>query len=213
MDNKGQVDAGTSSSHTGWIIFGVVAMIIVIIIMSVAGMYNGLVSKDVAVTKNWGNVETAYQRRADLIPNYMAIVQGAMSFEKSTQTEIAQLRSDAGQIQQQVASAKTPDELQSAENQMPSLVGRVNVVVEAYPDLKSLTNFQAFQDELAGTENRIKFERDNYNTAVQSYQVAVRSFPTNILAGMYGFSVDKYKMFQSQAGAENAPKIVFNTTG
>jgi len=206
MKTKAQMGAGT-------VVILVIVGILLVSLFAIIGMYNGLVSKDVGVSKSWGNVETAYQRRADLIPNYMATVAGAATFEKSTQEDIAKLRTDATQLQQDTSIAKTPAALQSTDAQMPALLGRVNVVVEAYPDLKATTNFQGFQDELAGTENRIKFERDNYNSAVQSYQIGVRSFPTNIIAGMYGFSVDKWKMFQSTPGAETAPKVSFNITG
>jgi LemA protein len=187
----------------------VVIVVMLFIVMIIAGMYNSLVQVDVSTGKAWGNVQTAYQRRADLIPNLVATVQGAKTFEQQTQTQIAALRSQAGQVQQQVQTATTPGELQTAANDMSGIVSRLLVIVEAYPDLKSNQNFLALQDELAGTENRIKYERDNYNTAAQSYQLAVRSFPTNILAGMFGFSVDKWRMFQADASAQTAPKVNF----
>jgi len=196
-----------------WI--GVVAVlaILFIIFLIIAGMYNGLVSKDVATSKAWGNVQSAYQRRADLIPNLVATVQGSATFEKNTQTEIALLRSGAQQVSQQVASATTPEQLQAAQGQMTGLIGRLNVVVEAYPQLTSVQAFRDLQVQLEGTENRVKFERDNYNTAVQTYQTSVRSFPTNVLAGMFGFSTDKWKMFQADQTAQTAPVVKFNMSG
>jgi len=196
-----------------WIGALIVIGIILFAVLIIAGMYNGLVSKDVATSKAWGNVQSAYQRRADLIPNLVATVQGSATFEKTTQTEIAALRSGAQQASQQVASATTPEQLQAAEGQMTGLIGRLNVVVEAYPQLNSVQAFRDLQVQLEGTENRIKFERDNYNTAVQTYQISVRSFPTNIFAGMFGFSIDKWKMFQATDNAQTAPTVQFNMTG
>jgi LemA protein len=196
-----------------WLGIGIVVIVLIIVGAIIAGMYNGLVNKDVAASTQWGYVQAAYQRRADLIPNLVATVQASANFEKSTQTEVAQLRSDANAVDQQVANAKTPSDLDAAATQMTGLIGRLNVVVEAYPQLQSTANFQSLQDELAGTENRIQFERDNYNSAVQSYQTAVRSFPTNILAGMFGFNADKWQMFQASQTAQNSPTVNFNISG
>ena len=176
MNNKGNVWLGIG------IAFLIVLFIVLIIGGWIAGTYNTLVAPDTGTAQSWGNVQSAYQRRADLIPNLVETVKGARDFEKSTQTEIAQLRSQAGSIQQNVQNAKTTDELQTAGNDMNGVLSRLLVVVEAYPDLKSNQNFLSLQDELAGTENRIKFERDNYNKQVMVYQTTVRSFPTNMLA-------------------------------
>jgi LemA protein len=175
----------------------------------VAGTYNSLVNSDVSVENAKGNVQTAYQRRADLIPNLVNTVQGAATFEKSTQTEIAELRSQAGQVKTQVANAQTIDEMEAAGTQMGSILARLMLVVEAYPTLKSNENFKMLQDQLEGTENRIKYERDNYNAAVKDYQVKVRSFPSNIIAGMFGFNGDKWKMFEATEGAQVAPTVTF----
>lgn len=202
MNNKGQA---------ALLVLGIIIVFIVLIIMAIAGAYNGLVNKDVAAKKAWGNVQTAYQRRADLIPNLVETVKGAKNFEQQTQTKIAELRSQATQVQQQVQNAKTPTEIQAAGTQMQDVMSRLMVVVEAYPDLKSNQNFLSLQDELAGTENRIKYERDNYNAAVQDYETTVRSFPTNMLAGMYGFSADKWAMFTADQGAQNTPKVNFSS--
>jgi len=203
MNKKGQ----------GLMILVIIVAVGIITIMILAGMYNGLVSKDTNVQAKWGNVQSAYQRRADLIPNLVATVQGSATFEKSTQTEIASLRSGAEQVSKDVASATTPEQLQATQSQMTGLIGRLNVVVEAYPQLNSVQAFRDLQVQLEGTENRIKFERDNYNTAVQSYGTAVRSFPTNMIAGMFGFSIDKWKTFQADESAQKAPTVNFNMTG
>ena len=179
----------------------IIALIFFVILWAI-GIYNALVQKDVAVEKAWGNVQTAYQRRVDLIPNLVETVKGVVKFEQDTQTKIAALRSG-------INSARNPDELQAAGNQVNSYIRGLNINVEAYPDLKANQNFLSLQDELAGTENRIKWERDNFNGAVQSYKTSVRSFPTNFIAGMYGFNLDKWNMFKADEGAENAPKINF----
>lgn len=181
----------------------IIALIFFVILWAV-GIYNALVQKDVAVEKAWGNVQTAYQRRVDLIPNLVETVKGVVKFEQDTQTKIAALRSG-------INSARNPDELQAAGNQVNSYIRGLNINVEAYPDLKSNQNFLALQDELAGTENRIKWERDNFNGAVQSYKTSVRSFPTNFIAGMYGFNLDKWNMFKAEEGAQNAPKVNFTS--
>jgi LemA protein len=179
----------------------VIALIFFIVLWAI-GAYNGLVQKDVAVEKAWGNVQTAYQRRVDLIPNLVETVKGEVKFEQDTQTKIAALRSG-------IASATNPTELSAAGAQVNDFIRGINVNVEAYPDLKASQNFLALKDELAGTENRIKWERDNFNAAVQSYKTSVRSFPTNFIAGMYGFVLDKWKMFEADEGAQNAPKVNF----
>lgn len=199
MNKKGQA----------WVGIVIVLAVLVLLGLIIAGIYNGLVSKDVDAQTKWGNVQSAYQRRADLIPNLVGTVQGAADFESGTQTKIAALRTGATALQEQIASAKTPADLQAAQEQMTGLIGQINVVVEAYPQLKATENFKDLQVQLEGTENRIKFERDNYNNAVKAYATSVRSFPTNIFANMFGFSVDKWKMFEAQPGAETAPKVTF----
>jgi LemA protein len=191
-------------------IVGVVIVgIIVLLLLMVAGTYNSLVNKDTTVEQKWGNVQTAYQRRADLIPNLVETVKGAKNFEQQTQTQIAELRSQAGQAKVNVQNAQDAEQLQAVGSQMDSVLSRLLVIVENYPDLKSNQNFLSLQDQLEGTENRVKYDRDEYNAAVKDYKQSVRSFPTNIMAGMFGFNVDKWKMFQAAAGAETAPAVNF----
>lgn len=186
----------------------VVAVVILATISWVVSSYNGLVNMDEESSRAWANVETAYQRRADLIPNLIETVKGARDYEESVLTEITSLRSQAGQAKINVDSATSPSQLQAAAGQMDSVLSRLLVVVERYPDLKATENFLSLQDELAGTENRIKVERDNYNKAVKNYNVKVRRFPSNIIAGMFGF--DRKESFSADAGAENAPAVSFN---
>jgi len=184
------------------ITLGVILLLAITIASWVAGSYNTLVSKDVSVENQWGKVQSAYERRLDLIPNLVATVRGSAEFEKSTVLQVAALRTG-------VTNAKNPEDMKPIDNQLNTITRSINIQVEAYPDLKSSENFRALQDELAGTENRVKWERDEYNNKVKDYQTTVRIFPNNILAGMYGFYPDKYKFFEATQGAENSPIVSF----
>jgi len=195
---------------TGKMVGIAVIAVVLLILFSVVGTYNGLVSKDETVSEKWANVQSAYQRRADLIPNLVDTVQAAVKFEQGTQTSIAAVRTSAVAAQQAVASAKTPAELSAASQKVESAVAgysALNINVENYPNLKATENFLSLQDELAGTENRVKVERDIYNSAVKSYNVQVRTFPSNLIAGWFGFAT--HDSFEAQAGSENAPKNLF----
>jgi LemA protein len=196
-NNKGQV------LYALLIFIGIIILLIVIVGLWIMGTYNSLVKSDVNVENSWAKVQTAYERRIDLIPNLVSTVKGAAQFEQVTQTQIATLRSG-------IANAKSTSDLTSAGKQVDSLISNLIVSVEAYPQLKATENFKSLQDELAGTENRIKWERDNFNDAVKDYKTKLRSFPTNIIAGMYGFTLDKWEMFEATQGAEIAPKVQFN---
>jgi len=190
-------------------IIGIVAaVILVIIILWVIGAYNGLVQADVNVDNAWAQVETSYQRRADLIPNLVATVQEAVEFEQETQTKIAELRTQVASVKNEIQNAKTPDEMDSAGEKLNGIVENyrgLNINVENYPQLKATTNFLALQDELAGTENRISVERKRYNDAVGVINKKVRFFPTNIIASMFGF--EKKEFFEAVEGAETSPEV------
>src|SRR3989344_3511596 len=160
----------------GWIIIGVIALIVLMLVGTVWGSYNGLVSGDENTKQKWGNVQSAYQRRADLIPNLVETVKGYRDYEAATLTKIVGLRSEAGQAKLNVDSATTPEQLQAASGQLDSVLSRLLVIVEQYPDLKASENFLSLQDELAGTENRIKVERDNFNKAVKNLNTKIRKF-------------------------------------
>lgn len=206
-----KTNMASNSNKTVWFVLGGIALFALIIILWIASSYNGLVTSDEDVNAKWGNVQSAYQRRADLIPNLVSTVQGAVNFEKETQTKIAELRTGAVAAAQEVKNANTPAELEAANAKVDAQLTAyrsLNINVENYPQLKSTENFLALQDELAGTENRVKVERDNYNNAVKGYNIKVRRFPSNIIAGMFGFSVKE--SFEAQSGAENAPKVSFN---
>jgi len=191
------------------LVLGVLALILVAI---AGGSYNRLVRLSQAVDSQWAQVQNVYQRRADLVPNLVATVSGAANFEKSTLTEITAARASVGQVKLDPNSAPTdPAKLaafESAQGQLSSALSRLLVVVERYPDLKATANFQDLQVQLEGTENRISVERRDFNTAVQNYNTAVKSFPAVFYAGVFGFSPKPY--FAATAGAETPPKVQFD---
>jgi LemA protein len=176
------------------------------------GTYNRLVTLDQDVNKKWGDVQTVYQRRADLIPNLVNTVQGAANFEKSTLTEVTNARASVGRVQLDPNKAPTDasqlQQFQAAQGELSNALSRLLVVAERYPELRATRNFQELQAQLEGTENRIAVERNNFNTAVQNYNTAVRRFPTNLIAGMFGFQPRPF--FAAQQGAERAPTVNFN---
>lgn len=190
-------------------IIGIV-IFVVFAVLFVWGTYNSLVQKDIAVETQKGYVQSAYQRRADLIPNLVETVSGAAKFEKSTQTEIAAMRSQAGQVRSQVYNAQSVEEMQAASNSMGNVLSRLMVVVENYPELKSNQNFLNLQSQLEGTENRVNFERNKYNDAVQDYKNVVRMAPSNVVAGWFGFKEDKWSMFQAKETSQDAPQVKIN---
>ena len=179
------------------------------------GSYNRLVTLDQEVNKRWGDVQTVYQRRADLIPNLVNTVAGAANFEKSTLTEVTNARASVGRVQLDPAKAPTDaaqlQQFQQAQGQLSNALSRLLLVSERYPELRATRNFQELQAQLEGTENRIAVERNNFNTAVQNFNTAVRRFPTNMIAGMFGFSPKPF--FTSQQGAERAPTVNFPSFG
>ena len=173
---------------------------------------NNLVTLDEQVKKEWGAVQSAYQRRADLIPNLVATVKGAADFEKSTYVQVAQAR--AGELKQATnVDADNLDPQKFAEIQRASAAAQesarmmINVMVERYPDLKANQNFLSLQDQLEGTENRINTERNKFNAAVNEYNVTVRKFPGNLFASILGFKVKS--LFEADKGAETTPKVQF----
>jgi LemA protein len=176
------------------------------------GTYNRLVGLQQAVDTQWAQVQTVYQRRADLIPNLVNTVAGAANFEKSTLTEVTNARASVGRVQLDPNKAPTDaaqlQQFQAAQGQLSNALSRLLVVAENYPQLRATQNFQELQAQLEGTENRIAVERNNFNNAVQNYNVAVRRFPTNMIAGMFGFSPRPF--FAAQQGAEKAPTVNFN---
>jgi len=182
------------------IALGVIAAIALIIALSLRGSYNGFVEKSTAIDGQWAQVETQYQRRFDLIPNLVESVKGIFEQEKEVFGRLADARS-------RYAGATTPDQRAEAATQLEGALGRLLVVVENYPQLRSQVNVTQLMDELAGTENRVAVERSRYNDQVRSYNASVKRFPGNVVAGMFGFEQRAY--FEAAPGAAEAPKVQF----
>lgn len=186
----------------------IVAVVAIIAIWAVSG-YNSLVGMDENVSNQWANVETQYQRRADLIPNLVNTVKGYAAHEKETLEGVIAARSQATQIKVDPTDL-TPEKLaeyQKAQGQLATALGKLLAITENYPDLKANQNFLELQAQLEGTENRINVARKNFNDAVKAYNTTIRRFPKNILAGMFGF--DKRAYFEAAEGAEQAPQVQF----
>jgi len=188
----------------------IVGAVVLLLVAFFAGSYNKMVTREETTTQAWANVETAYQRRMDLIPNLMNTVKGAANFEKSTLESVVAARSKASSVT--VDPSKLDEnsiaKFQQAQDQLGSSLNRLMVVVERYPELKSNENFLELQAQLEGTENRISVERMKFNKTIQDYNTYIRRFPNNIVAGMFGF--DKKGYFKASEGAENAPKVEFD---
>lgn len=184
------------------IVIIVILAIIGIIIAFIAGSYNGLVEKREQVDNAQATISTQLQRRADLIPNFVSTVKGYSDYEQNTYLAVTEARSA-------VSGAKTANEQAKANEQLDSAISVwVNAITEAYPELKADKQYTALQDELSGTENRIARARIDYNSAAKSYNVSVKKFPKNIIAGIFGF--EKVEYFESQDGAESVPQVSFD---
>jgi LemA protein len=186
------------------------AILVVVAAMSLSSCsYNSMVQMDENIKGKWGVVQAQYQRRADLIPNLVEAVKGAANFEKSTLTDVINARANATAVRVD-ASKLTPESIkkfQDAQGQLGSALGRLMVVSEQYPQLKTNENFLGLQAQIEGTENRITVARNDFNEAVQQYNTKIRSFPANITAKMFSFTEKGY--FQAEAGTDKAPKVKF----
>ena len=174
--------------------------------------YNGLVKSQESVETAWGNVESSYQRRADLIPNLVETVKGYAKHEQETFEKVTEARSNATSIKVDPTNL-TPEELQkyqAAQGDVTNALSRLIAISESYPDLKANDNFKDLQKQLEGTENRINKARNEFNEVAKEYNTKRRSFPTNIIAGLFGFGDKPY--FQAQEGADKAPKVDFGTS-
>lgn len=190
-----------------------VTLIVVILLIVVGFMgcngYNGLVKEQENVNKAWNNVQSEYQKRNDLVGNLVNTVKGAANFEKTTLTDVINARAKATSVQVNPENL-TPEkmaEFQAAQGQMSSALSRLLVTVEAYPELKANQNFLQLQGQLEGIENDIRASRQTFNTAINSYNVKVRSFPMNILGGIFGFHAKEG--FKADPGADKAPEVKF----
>lgn len=185
-----------------------IGVIVVIVLWAISG-YNSLVNMDEGVTNKWSNVETQYQRRADLIPNLVNTVKGYAKHESQTLEAVMQARSQATQVKIDPSNC-TLEQLaayQKAQGDVTSALGKLLAITENYPDLKANQNFLELQSQLEGTENRITVARKDFNDAANVYNASIRRFPKNILAGIFGF--EKHVYFEAEAGAEKAPKVEF----
>jgi LemA protein len=191
------------------IVVAFLALIVLGVVLWGTKAYNGMVTMQESVTSQWGNVQTAYQRRSDLIPNFVNTVKGAANFEQTTLTQVIEARSKATSvtIDPTKMTAENMQQFQQAQGQLSSALSRLMVVVEQYPQLKATQNFRDLQVELEGTENRISVERKKFNDIALTYNTYIRRFPQNFLAGMFSFQSKPY--FEAEKGAEKAPEVKF----
>lgn len=190
---------------------GLIVVIAVILILGGCGCsgYNKMVGQDQNVKGKWGNVQSDYQRRADLIPNLVNAVKGEANFEQTTLQNVIAARAKATQVTIDPTNL-TPEKIaqfQQAQGELSGALSRLLAVVENYPNLKANEGFRNLQVELAGTENRIKVSRNDFNTAVQEYNTTVKSFPNVVFAGMFGFKEKGF--FNAEPGSEKAPEVKF----
>lgn len=189
----------------GAIIFG-----LFLIVMYFISTYNSMVTLNETADSKWAQVENQYQRRFDLIPNYVEIVKGYAKHESGTLIAVTEARSKVSQINLSADDLSDPikfQQFQQAQDGLSSALAKLMVVVEAYPELKANENFKKLQDELAGTENRIAVERMRFNDEIKSYNIKIKKFPANFIAGIFGFSERPY--FEIEKGTEKAPKMEF----
>ena len=186
----------------------IIVAIAIVAIWAITG-YNGLVSQDETVANSWANVEAAYQRRADLIPQLVNTVKGYANHEKSTLDAVVSARTKATQMVVSVddLSEENIQKFQEAQGEVGAAIGRLLAITESYPELNANDNFSDLLAQLEGTENRINEVRKKYNDAVKSYNISVRRFPNNILAGMFGF--ERKAEFKAEEGASKAPEVNF----
>lgn len=185
-----------------------IAIVAVLLIFWFVGTYNSLINLNETVEKQWAQVENQFQRRADLIPNLIETVKGARDFEAETQAKIAELRTQAGKIKQAVSEGGlSPAELNKIDAQMSSVLRGINIVVEAYPDLKATENFLALQSQLEGTENRVATERKRYNEEVKRFNVKVKRIPSKFVAAWMGYTEKEF--FEAEEGTKEVPKVEF----
>jgi len=192
-----------------WLVPGIIIGVIVLIAAIVIGGYNGLVSQRESVNKSFANLQSQYQRRADLVPNLVSTVKGAANFEQETLNDVTEARARATSITIDPSNA-TPEQLaqyQESQGELSQALGRLLAVTENYPELKAVAGFQDLQVQLEGTENRISVARNDFNGVASTYNARIQSFPTNITAGIFGF--DKFAYFEADEGAEDAPDVNF----
>ena len=192
-----------------WLIPGIIAGVIALVLILITGSYNGLVNNREDVRKSFGNVQTQYQRRSDLVPNLVSTVKGAANFEQTTLLQVVEARTKATSIQ--IDTTKVTDaqlkQYQAAQGELGSALSRLLVTVESYPQIKAVEAFRDLQAQLEGTENRIAVARKDFNDSAATYNAKVQRFPSNVTAGVFNF--DKFTYFEADPGSEKAPDVTF----
>ena len=186
----------------------IVLGVLVLLFFWGCNVYNGLIGVDQGVKKQWGNVETNYQRRTDLYNSVIKVVEGSANFEKSTLVQVIQARARATSINVNINDSASLNQYQQAQAGLQSSFARLMAVAESYPDLKSTKAFGDFQTQIEGTENRINVARQDYNKAVNDYNLRVKTFPQNLFAGMFGYHEKPY--YKSDVGSDKAPDVHFD---
>jgi LemA protein len=191
------------------IVILVVLAVLALLMLNGCSTYNSFVDNEAEVEKQWANVQSAYQERADLVPNLVATVKGAADFEKSTLTQITEARARATSvnIDPSKISPEKLAEFQQAQGELSSALGRLLMVTENYPELKANANFRDLQAQLEGMENRIRVERNKFNEKTAEYNKLVKRFPGTFYASVFGF--DSKPLFEADQSAQNAPKVEF----
>ncbi len=189
------------------VLIAITALVLILVVWGCSG-YNGLIKGDQDVKKVWGNVETNYQRRTDLYSSVIKTVEASANFEKSTLQQVITARSKATSVTVDIDDQQSLDKYQQAQGQLQSAFGKLLAIAENYPDLKTTKAFQDFQTQIEGTENRINIARQDYNSSVEKYNLKVKRFPNNMLAGMFGFKEKGY--YKAEPGTEKNPDIKFD---
>lgn len=198
----------------GCLVGGALLVVVAVLAMVGMGQYNGLVAAQQQVESQWGQVENVYQRRADLITNLVETVRGSAAFERETLNEVVSARSRVGQVTTQAGpeilnNPQAFSQFQAAQDQLGAALGRLMVVVERYPDLKSPQAFRDLMSQLEGTENRVAVERRRFNEVAQDYNTRIRRVPAAWMIGLLGWPFQPKPYFQAAPGAQNAPKVDF----
>lgn len=192
-----------------WTIPAIVAGVVLLLIVIFGGTYNSLVAGRESVNKATGDLQSSYQRRSDLVPNLVSTVKGSANFEQETLNQVVEARAKATSIT--LPENATPEQIQSFQNaqgELSGALGRLLMVAENYPDLKTTEAFRDLQVQLEGTENRINVARNDFNNAARPYNQKVQTFPTNLVAGLFGFKTVSY--FTADDGASRAPAVDFD---
>lgn len=183
--------------------YGVLGLILILFFWG-CGKYNGMVGQDEAVKKAWNNVQVQYQRRADLIPNLIRAVQEGAKNEKDILETVTKARAGIAEAKKDIDNASTPEQIENASRKVNNVQANLMIAVEAYPNIRGTELYAKFMDDFNGTENRVATARTDFNNAIQTYNVAVRTFPGNIISNIFGFK--QKDGFKAEEGAEKAPK-------